>query len=224
MLRLDEVTKTYQKNGSAVHALDGVSLEAAPGEFILIKGPSGCGKSTLLLSAGGMLRPAPGRVFLDGQDVYALSGAKRNRLRAAKVGFVFQTLHLIPYLTVRENILLGGLSGADGLEERLEPLVEALGLAHRANHRPGELSVGERQRAALARAFIGRPPLILADEPTGNLDPDNARRVMEHLDAYRRDGATVLVATHGDAAEAFASRALTLRDGRLQPQGGAANA
>ncbi|MFP4501072.1 MAG: ABC transporter ATP-binding protein [Candidatus Hydrogenedentota bacterium] len=216
MLRFDAVTKTYLKNGSPVHALEDLTIAIAPGEFVLVKGPSGCGKSTLLLSAGGMLRPSAGRVLLEENDLYALSGAARSQLRAARVGFVFQMLHLIPYLTVRENIL-AGFHGKDMPNTRIDAIIDELGLNHRARHRPAELSAGEKQRAALARAFVGEPPLILADEPTGNLDPGNAQRVMEHLHNYHQNGATVLMVTHGADADPFATRTLTLHEGRLKP-------
>ena len=217
MLRFEGVTKTYHKDGRPVRALDAVDLTIARGEFVLVKGPSGCGKSTLLLSAGAMLCPSSGRVLLNDQDVYALDNAARSRLRAAQVGFVFQMLHLIPYLSVRDNVLVGAGRNGESVE-RAGTLVEALGLAQRTRHRPAELSAGEKQRVALARAFVGRPPLILADEPTGNLDPENAQAVMEHLYAYHREGATVLVVTHGADADDYASRILRLRDGRLAPE------
>lgn len=217
MLCFEGVTKAYRKNGRLVQALQDIRVDVGEGEFVLIKGRSGCGKTTLLLSAGGMLAPSSGRVLLETRDVYALTPAERSRVRAERIGFVFQSLHLIPYLSVGENILLGYQNG-ERAEDRLDELVDALGLAHRAKHRPSELSAGEKQRVALARAFIGKPPLILADEPTGNLDPDNAHIVMEHLHAYHRDGATVLVVTHGTDADAFATRTLRLCDGKLEPE------
>lgn len=216
LLQFENITKTYQKNGQAVHALHDCTLDIGDGEFVLVKGPSGCGKTTLLLSAGGMMHPTSGCVRFGGRDLYALSGRARGQLRAAEVGFVFQMLHLIPYLSVEENIRLGVPGGAVS-PERAGELVEELGLGHRRGHRPAELSAGEKQRVALARAFAGEPPLILADEPTGNLDPENAHRVLEHLQAYHRRGATVLLVSHGATAGDFATRTVQLHEGRLLP-------
>jgi putative ABC transport system ATP-binding protein len=211
MITLDGVSKAYARSSGPIAALDKVDLEVARGEFLVIKGPSGCGKSTLLMSLGGMLRPSTGTVRIDGQDVYALSQRLRAAYRAANVGFVFQLFHLVPYLSVRENVALAG-GGSDGGSQAL---LDRLGLADRIGHKPGELSAGERQRCAVARALIRKPKLVLADEPTGNLDPENAREVMAHLSDYRNEGGTVVVVSHGSDADAFASRILTMRAGRF---------
>lgn len=211
MIAIEHLKKTYAKSSGSVAALDGVDLTMEAGEFVVIKGPSGCGKSTLLMSLGGMLRPSGGSIKIDHTDLYGLSQRRRAAFRAENIGFVFQLFHLVPYLTVRENVRLGtGRKSGD-----VDALLDQLGLASRAAHKPGELSAGERQRCAVARAVIRKPKLVLADEPTGNLDPDNAREVMKHLDAYRQQGGTVLVVSHSTDADAFASRILNMRAGQF---------
>ena len=217
MIAFENVQKTYRRGAESVAALSDFSLALREGELLVLRGPSGCGKTTFLLTAGGMLRPSAGVVRLGDQSLYALPSARRARLRADHIGFVFQMFHLIPYLSVLENVLAGGGRGlpAARRDEALA-LIERVGLGHRRRHRPGELSAGEAQRAAIARAMMGRPRLILADEPTGNLDPDNAARIMEILSDYARDGATVAVVTHGTDADRFAHRIAHLRDGRLE--------
>jgi len=202
MIRLENVTKTYRTRRGPVNALDNVSIEVARGEFVVVRGPSGCGKSTLLLMIGGMLRPSSGAVLLDDADVYALSQRERNRLRATRVGFVFQMFHLVPYLTVIENVLLPNARAVG--RDRALALLEQLGLADRALHRPGELSAGEKQRAALARA------------PTGNLDPENAAGVFGHLADYHKSGGTVVVVTHGGDGDVHADRVICLRAGCIE--------
>ncbi len=216
MVRLENVTKSYRGPQGEVRALDGVSLRVAAGEFVAIKGPSGSGKSTLLLAVGGMARPTSGTVTVDGTDVYALSGRARASYRAEKVGFVFQMFHLVPYLSVLENVLLPTMARAaeDG-RERAGELIERFGLGHRIGHKPAELSTGERQRVAMARALLNRPRLILADEPTGNLDPDSAHDVMGYLAEFHREGGTIIFVTHEDMAEQYAQRTIRIREGKL---------
>lgn len=217
MIACDQLERRFRGPAGEVTALAGVSLVIGRGEFVVIKGPSGCGKSTLLLTLGGMQRPGAGSVRFDGQDLYAIPATQRNRIRATKIGFVFQLFHLIPYLTVRENILAGippGGASAAPLA-RIDELIGQLGLTERARLRPGTLSAGERQRAALARALIKQPAVILADEPTGNLDPVNAAEVFRFLGAYQRAGGTVVVATHGQDAAAYATQTLHMAAGLL---------
>ena len=216
MIRCDEVTKTFRKNGSEVTSLDRFTAEVAEGEFVAVRGPSGSGKTTLLLTLGGMQRPSDGSVQLAGRDLYALSPAERARLRSSEIGFVFQMFHLVPYLDLLGNVLLAcpGKPSAE-VRQRAGGLMDELGLADRASHRPGELSAGERQRLAVARALLNRPKLILADEPTGNLDPENAAEVIRHLAEFHRGGGTVVLVTHGAAADAHADRTLRLEQGRL---------
>ena len=217
MIECDQVERRFPGARGEVAALDGVSLSVERGEFVAVKGPSGCGKSTLLLAMGGMQRPSAGRVLLEGEDLYALPAPGRNRIRAERIGFVFQLFHLIPFLTVRENIVAGLPPGvrAAGHSERVDELIDRLGLQQRAGERPGTLSAGERQRVALARALVKRPALILADEPTGNLDPENAAEVFRHLATFQGAGGTVVVVTHGNDAEPHASRTIHLANGRI---------
>lgn len=216
MIRCDEVTKIFRKNGSEVTSLDRFTAKVAKGEFVAVRGPSGSGKTTLLLTLGGMQRPSDGLVQLAGRDLYALSPAERARLRSSEIGFVFQMFHLVPYLDLLGNVLLAcpGKPSAE-VRQRAGGLMDELGLADRASHRPGELSAGERQRLAVARALLNRPKLILADEPTGNLDPENAAEVIRHLAEFHRGGGTVVLVTHGAAADAHADRTLRLEQGRL---------
>ena len=216
MIRCDEVTKIFRKNGSEVTSLDRFTAEIAEGEFVAVRGPSGSGKTTLLLTLGGMQRPSAGSVQLARRDLYALSPAERARLRSSEIGFVFQMFHLVPYLDLLGNVLLAcpGKPSAE-VRQRASGLMDELGLADRASHRPGELSAGERQRLAVARALLNRPKLILADEPTGNLDPENEAEVIRHLAEFHRGGGTVVLVTHGAAADAHADRTLRLEQGRL---------
>jgi ABC-type lipoprotein export system ATPase subunit len=216
MLVLQDLTKTYRTRSSEVKALEGVSLRVEQGEFVAVCGPSGSGKTTLLLMVAAMLRPSRGTVCFEDRDLYEMSVPQRARFRAENIGFVFQMFHLVPYLDVLENVLLaaGTVRGGSG-NTRAAELLERLGLAHRIGHRPSELSAGEKQRTAIARALLNRPRLILADEPTGNLDTENARSVLQHLRSFQKDGGTVLLATHGSAAQEFAARTIHLRAGRL---------
>ena len=217
MIRCDVVTKIFRKNGSEVTSLDRFTAEVAEGEFVAVRGPSGCGKTTLLLTLGGMQRPSAGSVQLGGRDLYALSPAERAGLRSSEIGFVFQMFHLVPYLDLLGNVLLAcpGKPSAE-VRRRAGGLLDELGLADRASHRPGELSAGERQRLAVARALLNRPKLILADEPTGNLDPENAAEVIRHLAEFHRGGGTVVLVTHGASADAHADRTLRLEQGQLK--------
>jgi putative ABC transport system ATP-binding protein len=221
ILRIDSITKTYPANGAPVEALRGVSLELAGGQFAALRGTSGCGKSTLLLTAGGLLRPDRGHVVVGDQDLYAMPSNDRAAFRARHIGFVFQQFHLVPYLTVLDNVLTATL-GLDGqtrnaARKRALELVEQFGLTPRIRHRPAQLSTGERQRTALARALLNRPTLVLADEPTGNLDQDNARIVLNHLRDYALEGAAVLLVTHDPSAAHQAQLRLKMTDGQIEP-------
>ncbi len=217
MICLDLVSKVYHKAGRDIAALQQVSLQADPGEFLLVKGPSGCGKTTLLLSAGGLLRPDSGTVTLQGRDLYAMNPEARAAFRAARVGFVFQQYHLIPYLTVLENVRVAAVADpASGSEKAARVLLSELGLEERASHTPAELSAGEKQRTALARALLCRPALLLADEITGNLDAENARMVLARLKQFAKEGGTVLLVTHEEKADALADRILTMKQGKIE--------
>ncbi|MBM4036211.1 MAG: ABC transporter ATP-binding protein [Planctomycetes bacterium] len=215
MVRLDAVTKVYNGPQGEVRALDGVSLAVEAGEFVAVRGASGSGKSTLLLTIGGMARPTSGRVCVAGTDLCALTPSQRARFRAQNIGFVFQLFHLVPYLSVLENVLLPSLAARGGERSAAEALLARFGLSRRARHRPAELSIGERQRVAMARALLNRPKLILADEPTGNLDPDNAAEVMARLGELHREGATIVVVTHEELAARHAQRTVIIREGKI---------
>jgi len=216
MIRCEEITKTFCKNGSKVLSLDRFTMDIRDGEFIAVRGPSGSGKTTLLLTLGGMQRPSGGRVQFDEHDLYALSAKERASLRSRRVGFVFQMFHLVPYLDLLSNVLLASpIKPGKGERKRASELLEKFGLSNRIDHRPDELSAGERQRLAVARALLNRPKILLADEPTGNLDPDNAAVVIDHFVQFHQSGGTVVLVTHGTAADDFANRTIRLDQGRL---------
>lgn len=216
LLELAHVRKVYTDGARTVRALDDVSLQVEAGEFVVVTGPSGSGKTTLLLIAGGLLRPDAGAVTLAGREPYRLTPEQRTRFRAETIGFVFQQFHLVPYLSVRENVLSPVLAWRqEGLDRRADELLERFGLADRRDHRPAELSTGERQRTALARALLHRPRLILADEPTGNLDADNAAVVLQALHDCAAEGIAVLHVTHNLAAARRADRVIPLAAGRI---------
>jgi putative ABC transport system ATP-binding protein len=216
-IRAEEVTKVYGEGGTRVVALDGVSAQLAAGAFTAIMGPSGSGKSTLMHCLAGLDSVTSGRVFLGETEVTALDDKKLTTLRRDRVGFVFQSFNLVPTLTALENITLPlDLAGRKPEREWLDRIIETVGLADRLNHRPSELSGGQQQRVACARAMAGRPEVIFADEPTGNLD---SRASGEILDFLRRsvddDGQTLVVVTHDPVSAAYADRALFLADGRI---------
>lgn len=216
MLEFKNVSKWFNGARDKVTALKEVSFSVRPGELLAVRGPSGCGKTTLLLIAGGLLRPSDGQMSIDEQDPYGLSPEMRSRLRAETIGFVFQQFHLIPYLTVRQNILTASLAvPLKEASERAQKLISHFGLDDRADHVPARLSTGERQRTALARALLNQPKVILADEPTGNLDEDNAQTVFGYLSQYVSDGGCVLLVTHDDRAAAHATRTLQMSQGQL---------
>jgi len=216
LLEIQDLVKTYIRPDGQVDALSDVSLQADGGEFVAIVGASGSGKTTLLLAAGALLAPDAGRVRIDGQDPYVLSPDARAALRADDIGFVFQQFHLIPYLTVTDNILAAALARpADDARERTDAMIDRFGLVDRSGHVPAELSTGERQRVALARALLNGPKLLLADEPTGNLDDDNAAIVMQTLQTFASGGGAVLLVTHSPAVAAAAQRNVRIEQGRL---------
>jgi len=217
MIQLSNITRTFNAPKGKVTALNDVSISLSPGELLCVKGPSGCGKSTLLLTAAGMLRPDTGEVLYQGKDnPFILSPDKRSELRAELIGFVFQQFHLIPYLSTKENIMAPSLSRlVNNPETRVLELTNKFGLEERMDHLPGQLSTGEKQRTALARALFNRPKIIMADEPTGNLDDDNARIVLNHLKGYVEEGGSVLLVTHSALAAEYADRTLNMKDGSI---------
>ena len=216
MLSVRNISKTFDHADGQVRALDDVSLDVAAGQFVVVRGASGCGKTTLLLAAGGLLAPNEGQVEVDGRDPYAMSPNERAGFRARSIGFVFQQFHLVPYLSVTANVLTPAMvAGTPDAAGRAGRLIEQFGLSDRAGHLPGELSVGERQRTALARAMMNRPKLVLADEPTGNLDADNGRIVLESLAEFAAGGGAVLLVTHDPGVDKHAHQTVRLLDGRL---------
>ena len=207
--------------GSDVQALAGVDLCVERGEFVVLRGPSGCGKSTLLLALGSLRRPTSGQVRLDGRDLYALPDAERRKLRMGPIGFVFQEMHLLPYLDARSNVALAveGASHAEAMA-RASDVLEGLDLGDRLAHKPAQLSAGERQRVAVARALVREPQVILADEPTGSLDPRSAALVLGRLSEFQRAGGTVVLVTHAVGLEMDSEmRSLDMRAGRFVPAG-----
>ncbi len=218
MLKMENVSKTYRHRGQPVTALNEASAEIPDGDFVSVVGPSGSGKSTLLLMLGGMLSPSHGRVFLDGQSIYDLDANARAQLRKQKVGFVFQTFNLVPYLSALENVQVPlFLVGSDSRSQqvRAEELLARVGLSDRMHHKPCELSVGQQQRVALARMLANDPGVILADEPTGNLDPETSRQVIDFLEEVNREGRTVVMVTHDPRAAERAKRVLRLDRGAI---------
>jgi putative ABC transport system ATP-binding protein len=225
MLRVEAVSKSYRTRGTTVAALQPTTLEVEAGEFVSVVGPSGSGKTTLLSILGGMLAPTAGKVWLDGRPLYDLPVEARTRLRRQKIGFVFQTFNLVPYLTALENVQVPlYLNGVPPAEQRRRALalLGRVGLADRVGHKPGELSVGQQQRVALARTLANDPALILADEPTGNLDPQTREQVVGFLEEFRREGRTIVLVTHDPVLAGRASRTLTLADGGVLAAAGAA--
>ncbi|MCL6567058.1 MAG: ABC transporter ATP-binding protein [Acidobacteriia bacterium] len=215
ILKTENLWKVYRSSKVEVPALRGVNFEVYPGEFVTVMGPSGCGKSTLLYVMGGLTQPTRGRVLVDGNDLATLSDAERTRLRRHKIGFVFQRFNLLPTLTARGNIAIAQHIHGNGFDpHRFATITRMLGLTERLHHRPAELSGGEQQRVALARAVIHEPKLLLADEPTGNLDTRNSEIVLGMLRQLNRElGQTIVMITHNPEAAAYASRVVHMRDG-----------
>lgn len=216
-----DITRMFPMGGGPVQALNGVSLDVAAGEYLTIRGPSGCGKSTLLHILGCVDTPSSGVLRFDGQDVGSLGDAGRSRLRLRRIGFVFQRFFLLPMLTAAENVEVpqaeAGVSKAER-QRRTAELLDYVGLSHRASHRPSQLSGGEAQRVAIARALANRPGLLLADEPTGELDRANGEHIAQLLDRVQADGTAVVVVTHDATLAERAVRRLTMRDGRIESE------
>ncbi len=220
MIRLEQVAKVYSLGRVDVRAVDGVTLVIGQGEFVALVGPSGCGKTTLLNLMAGIDRPTSGEVWLDGERLDRLSDDRLTRLRRTRVGIIYQFFNLLPTLTAWENValplLLDGLPGSE-IESRVRRQLERVGLTHRARHWPHELSGGEQQRVAIARAVVAEPRVVLADEPTGNLDSVAGGSVLELLQALNREHRqTIILATHSEEAARRAGRIVRLRDGKIE--------
>ena len=222
MIALQSVSKHFQHRGKSVAALAKVTLEIPKGDFVAVIGPSGSGKSTFLHLLGGMLSPTEGKVSIENESLYDLTSDQRSALRKKKIGFVFQTFNLVPYLTALENVqvplVLAGL-GDEEQKRRAESLLGRVGLSDRLDHKPRELSVGQQQRVALARMLANDPALILADEPTGNLDPETSASIMDFLVELNLEGRTIVMVTHDLRVAGRAKRALRLVNGSIQPDG-----
>ena len=216
MLQVEDVTKRFVRRDGTVTALDHVSFSVAAGEFVAVQGASGSGKTTLLLAVGAMLAPDAGSVSLDGRSVYAMPREQRARFRAKSIGFVFQQFHLLPYLSVFENVLTPTLATrVPDAKDRALSLLRRFNMEGRMSHRPAALSTGERQRTALVRALLAEPQIILADEPTGNLDEGNAELVLTALTEYAEQGGAVLLVTHSRDAAGKAQRIVQLEAGAI---------
>ena len=217
-IELRQLTRRLPSGERELTILDQVDLAIEPGEFVAVLGPSGSGKSTLLALMAGLDRPTSGEIRIDGAPIQTMSEDELALLRRRKIGFVFQSFQLLSNLTARENVLLPiELLGLSNPFARSDELLAAVGLADRGHHYPSQLSGGEQQRVALARAFAARPPILLADEPTGNLDGATGRRILELLTELRaREGTTLVLVTHDPAVAALAGRQIHLRDGRVE--------
>ena len=218
MIELKDIQRVFSVGDELVHALRDVDLTFAPGEYVSLMGPSGSGKSTLLNVIGLLDRPTGGTYLLDGMDTTALDDARQAEARRNKIGFVFQAFHLVPRLTAAQNLelpmVLAGMEPAER-RQRVKTALDDLGLADRADHKPSQLSGGQRQRVAIARATVMRPRILLADEPTGNLDQVSGHMVIETLEAMNREGLTLIVVTHDPAIGERAKRRLHMVDGRV---------
>jgi len=218
VIKLKNVSRVYSGSAGTVRALDEFSLEVAPGEWIAIMGPSGSGKSTLVNLIGCLDRPTSGEIWLGGEDVAKLSGAELNRARAEKIGFIFQQFHLIPYLTALENVMLAQYFHSMTDEQEALTALQHVGLKERAHHLPSQLSGGEQQRVCIARALINDPQIVLADEPTGNLDAVNEEIVLRLLRELHRQGRSIVMVTHDPVVARLADRRIELHHGKIAAQ------
>src|SRR5437660_289149 len=222
MIRITDVTKAYpakaEENGGVIRALNHISLQVDPGEWLAIMGPSGSGKSTLINLIGCLDRPTSGDILLAGENVGGMSASELNRVRAEKIGFVFQQFHLVPYLSALENVMLAQYFHSMTDEQEAREALERVGLKQRANHVPAHLSGGEQQRVCIARALINDPKIILADEPTGNLDAQNEEIVLRLLREFHQQGRTIVMVTHDPVVARLADRRIELHHGKIAAQ------
>jgi len=223
VIRLENIERVFKVGDEQVHALRHVNLDVAPGEYLSIMGPSGSGKSTLLNILGLLDRPDQGRYHLEGRDTTALSDRQQAEVRRHRIGFIFQFFHLVPRLTAAENVelplILAGVNPSDR-KARVAVALDRLGLADRARHRPDQLSGGQRQRVAIARATIMRPALVLADEPTGNLDRASGKEVIQTIESLNAEGMTVVMVTHDPEIGRRTHRQVRMMDGRIESDSG----
>jgi len=223
VIHLEGISREFQVGEETVHALKNINLKISDGDYVALMGPSGSGKSTLLNVIGCLDHPNSGSYLLDGKDVTSLDETELSMIRRNRIGFVFQFFHLIPRLDAAGNVelpmIFAGVPGAERRQRVLRAL-ESVGLSHRARHRPNQLSGGERQRTAIARAVVMRPSVLLADEPTGNLDSHSGQEIVELVEKMNREGLTVIVVTHDPNVGQRARRVITLRDGEIVTSGG----
>lgn len=219
MIDINNITKTYNIGSDKITVLDNVSLKIEKGEFIAIVGPSGSGKSTLMNMIGGLDRPTSGDVFVEGEDISKFKDKSMAKFRNEKIGFVFQSFNLEPTLTALENVMMplmiAGISDKE-MKERASSMLESLGMGDRKKHKPTELSGGQKQRVSIARALVNNPKIILADEPTGNLDSKSGKAVMDILTNFKNKGYTVIMVTHNSEDAGFADRIIKIKDGKVE--------
>jgi ABC-type lipoprotein export system ATPase subunit len=216
MLEIENLDKIYNGPDGVLRAVDDVSFHVKTGEFVAMQGASGSGKTTILLCAGGLQAPDKGGIIIDGTDPYRMTPDERAQFRASNIGFVFQQFHLIPYLSVIDNVLApSGALPDQNVDGRAQELIERFNLSARSNHKPLELSTGEQQRTAMARALLNNPMLLLADEPTGNLDKENAEIILNYLWEFAESGGAVLMVTHSEEAALYAHRTIHLANGEI---------
>jgi ABC-type lipoprotein export system ATPase subunit len=213
MIKLNNVTKTYIGKNTQFNALDNVTLTIDKGEFISILGPSGSGKSTALYTISGLLQPSSGTVTIGNTDMYSISSSEKNRFLKTRIGFVYQQFHLLPYLSLLENILLH--KPKETPVNKAFDLINTCGLSGKEKNHPSKLSIGERQRAAFIRAIITEPDILLADEPTGNLDPKNAEAIMSLMSEFNKKGKTVVIVTHEKHIADYAKRSISINNGKI---------
>lgn len=219
LLQATAVTRRFSGPAAEVHAVDGVDLSIHQGDYTVLRGPSGCGKSTLLMLLGGLRRPSDGTVRFRSLDLYSAPASTRRQLRAGPIAYVFQEMYLLPYLDALSNVALALRERPRGVaRDTASHALDALGLGSRLTHRPSQLSAGERQRVAVARALVRKPEVILADEPTGSLDPEGAAKVQEQFQQFHADGGTVVLVTHAEGlCLPKSARSLSMRAGKIEP-------